>query len=84
MTTDDALAAKLARLTQFADEVNASAASASPLTAAEAEIAEEVAWQRQHYGGEGKDNDPAAVGRLVGMEDALAIVRKHIATTEEG
>jgi hypothetical protein len=38
----------------------------------------DVAWQRQMYGNSSDPAEKSAVGRLIGMEDALRTVREHL------
>lgn len=43
-----------------------------------ADLEADVAWQQKTYGGSTDPREKSALGRLVGMQDALRMVRQHL------
>lgn len=43
-----------------------------------ADLNADIAWQRKTYGNSTDPAEKSAVGRLIGMEDALRMVRQHL------
>lgn len=64
--------------TRGVDHLAAYPATAEQVAALLADLETQVAWQRQMYGNSKDPAEKSALGRLVGMEDALRIVREHL------
>jgi hypothetical protein len=61
--------------------VESAAVSAGRVRALIAALESDIAWQRQMYGNSEDPAEKSAIGRLIGMEDALRIVREHLTPT---
>lgn len=60
------------------DHLAAYPATAEQVRALIADLEADAAWQHMTYGGSTDPEDQAAIGRLVGLQDALRMVREHL------
>lgn len=60
------------------DHLAAYPATAQQVRALIAALESDIAWQREMYGNSKDPAEKSAIGRLIGMEDALRIVREHL------